>query len=100
MKRFDVYQVDPDATKQLVCIVQSEFVDGLNTKIVIPLLPRNLFKTVSKLNLTIMLNGQGYILATNEMAAIRHSDFHKKIGSLEAYHHEIISAIDFIFNGL
>lgn len=53
----------------------------------------------SRLNPELNFQGQDYILLTSELGAMHKKDLSKPLGNLELYHMEILTALDFLFQG-
>lgn len=100
MSRFDVYKL-PEPNTLLVVDVQADLLSYLKTRVVIPLLPYSLHKNeVAKdLKPVFEIDTMLYILSTSDIATIETNRLKHKIGNLKAYHFEITTALDFLFQG-
>ena len=98
MAQFDVCQFTPKgAAGPLVVDVQNSLFDALATRLVVPLyLLKAADKPIVRLNLVVELDGEKYLLAVQEMTAVRSKALGKKVASLADYRDQIIAAIDFL----
>lgn len=100
MPQFDVLPTTfPEAP--LVLDVQSDLLDSLNTRVVIPLEPAtNLPPQPSRLHPRVHIDGQPYILATAKLAAVHTGHLKPPVHSLAATHRQhVIEALDFLVHG-
>lgn len=100
MAQFDVYKNDNEQSKEFIPFfidVQSEFLDTLNTRMVIPL--SNDIKGLEKLNPKFEVEGQKLTLVTQDMASIPRDRLKHKVDSFLKHRDEIINAIDFMIVG-
>ena len=97
MARFDVHRLG-DATLVVNC--QSDLLDGLNTRAVVPLLPRDLVtKPIGRLNPEIEVDGEHLVMATQFIAAVPVRELGPKIASLQDRDAEVSAALDMLFIG-
>ncbi len=97
MAQFDVYRLPRGAGSVLVVDVQNKLFDGLATRVVAPLYPLSAKdKPILSLNPVVEIEGQHYLLAIQEMSALRVKSLGAKVASLEARRDEIVAAIDFL----
>jgi toxin CcdB len=89
------------ATFPLLLDVQSDLLDDLNTRVVIPLTRARDLSRKPMLHLTPVLNfgGASYVVMTPQLAAIARADLGEPIGSLATERHEILAAMDFLLTG-
>jgi len=82
--------------------VQSDLLDELNTRLVIPLSPHKILKqkNVTKLCPIIDIDEGCFVLLTHQMTTIPKSILKKEITSLENYRYEILGAIDLLLTGI
>lgn len=81
--------------------VQSTLLDGLNTRIVVPLLPAaEAPKPAERLNPVFLIGGERYVMVTQFMASVPVSEFKAKVGSLSHEHFTIKPAMDMLFDGV
>lgn len=81
--------------------VQNDLLEGLNTRVVIPLCLSSLIgkKPINNLSPQFEIQGISYILLTPQLAGIAISDLGPEIDNLSKYRLEIIKALDFLFTG-
>jgi len=105
MAQFDYYantDKDTNTTYPFIVDVQDVLLDGLNSRVVIPLTQlSNLVKSCPK-NLCpeITIEGKEYLLLTHQMASVTTRTLSNCEGSLAHIRTEIISAIDFLITGI
>lgn len=101
MARFDVY-LNPDKSEQsfipFYLDVQSEYIKGLQTRIVVPLWRAGeLVSGVEHLNPAFEVAGQSVVMDTPSLGAIPVSALAKKVDSLASEQIQIQNALDAIF---
>jgi toxin CcdB len=80
--------------------IQSELLDSLETRVVIPLEPiENGLGLVPKLNPVFTISGQPHALLTDLIGSIPVRDLGKPTGSLADHRYEILNALDFLVSG-
>ncbi len=105
MAQFDYYantDKDTNTTYPFIVDVQDVLLDGLNSRVVIPLAAlSNPVKSYPK-NLCpeIIIEGKEYSLLTHQMASVSTRTLSQYEGSLAHIRTEIISAIDFLITGI
>lgn len=98
MSRFDIYATTGHS--EYAIDVQSEFVDFLPTRLVIPLLEEHaISKRIPAIHLPIVVNGKTLYTVTNMMAAVPARQLRKRVGSAAHLSYDITSAIDFLLQG-
>jgi len=82
--------------------VQSNLLDALNSRVVIPLTPiENASKNYpTNLCPTIKIKNKGYALLTHQITSAPRSILKKAIGSAESSRNDIVSALDFVVTGI
>lgn len=104
MARFDVYP-NPGAhagTTPYLLNVQSELLDALDSRMVIPLRSMAHFAKVkipTRLTPVLTVQGQDYLLETPKMGAVPRRILKDAVASLAPAQDQIIGAIDFLFQG-
>lgn len=104
MARFDVY-ANPGAQAQstpYLLDVQSDLLDGLDSRMVIPLRSRDHFPQVklsTRLTPVLTINGQDYLLEVPKMGAVPVRILKTAIASLVTDQAQITAAMDFLFQG-
>lgn len=98
MARFDVYKLR--SGDGLVLDVQADLLDHLNTRVVVPLLPRSSAPMpAARLNPEFALEDGAYVMATQFLASVQHSELGPKTDDLNEKFAEITSALDMGFQG-
>jgi toxin CcdB len=104
MARFTVYDNSSDKNKSTPYLVdvQTDLLEGLSTRVVIPLRDAKQYKQV-KLPQDLLpqftIKGNKFILETPSMAAVPCSLLKKQVCSLKDQQNLIITAIDRLFHG-
>jgi toxin CcdB len=105
MAQFDYYvnaDKDTNRTYSFIVDVQDALLDGLNSRVVIPLTPLSSLEKSYPKNLCpeITIAGKEYSQFTYQMASVSTRDLSHCQGLLTHIRSEIISAIDFLFTGI
>jgi toxin CcdB len=104
MARFDVY-ANPGsqaATTPYLLDVQSDLLNGLDSRMVIPLRSLKHFPKVklsTRLTPIFTIEGQEYLLETPKMAAVPQRVLKSPLTSLVQSQDQITAALDFLFQG-
>lgn len=101
MARFDVYRF-ASKSAPLVVDVQSDILDGLNSRVVIPLAPttKAAREELPQLKPKIAISGKNYVLMTTDMAALPKSRLGAIVTNIEGAQRDAVSnALDFLFFG-
>jgi toxin CcdB len=101
LARFDVYP-HPDTLARkstpFLLDVQNEYIDSLESRIVIPLRAAALYKTrLRDLNPGFEILGKQVVLDTAAMAALPMRELNKCVANLQSHQEEIVAALDCIF---
>ena len=105
MAQFAVHRNKNPRTKiafPLLLDVQSDLLEALKTRVVIPLsrasvLARN---PLEQLMPILAVEGESYVLVTPQLAGIAHHELGPVIGSLAAQRDTILAAMDFLLTGI
>lgn len=98
MARFEVYA--NESGNGYLLDVQSDLLSGLNTRVVVPLLPKKSApKPAQRLNPEFVIEKSGVVMATQYMAAVPESELKSPICALDQHQHEISAALDMLFLG-
>ena len=98
MARYDVYE-NPTGVGYLV-EVQSDLLDGLQTRAVLPLVPHTPdLKVVRRLNPKLTIDGKEFALFTHLIATVPASRLGQTKMNMRAHDYEITSALDMLFQG-
>lgn len=104
MARFDVY-ANPGShatTTPYLLDVQSDLLDGLDSRMVVPLRSLRHFPKVKlspRLTPILTIQGEQFLLETPKMGAIPQRLLKSPVTSLEAEREQISAALDFLFQG-
>lgn len=104
MARFDVYANMGSYAKTTPYLldVQSDLLEGLESRMVIPLRSLNAFPKVKmsyRLTPIFSINGEDCLLETPKMAAVPRRLLKVPLASLNHEHEQITAALDFLFQG-
>ena len=104
MSQFSVYRNKSPRTKgafPLLVDVQSDLLEPLNTRVVIPMTksPALTRKPVSHLTPDVSFNGDRYLLMTPQLAGIGRAELGPHAGTLAEERQTILAAIDFLLTG-
>ena len=104
MARFDVY-ANPSGhatTTPYLLDVQSDLLDGLDSRMVIPLRRLKAFPKVklsTRLTPIFTIRGEGFLLETPKMGAVPYRALKSPVASLTQEQGQIMAALDFLFQG-
>ena len=80
--------------------IQSDFLDRLHTRLVVPLMPLDSFAApMERLNPVFEVAGRAYVGVFSEMAGVSQNLLGEVVDSAAERRHEIIDAIDFMIQG-
>jgi toxin CcdB len=104
MARFDLYRNRGAhaAAVPFLLDVQSDLLDGLDTRVVVPLRRRDRFPAAElpqQLTPVFEIDGQPCLMETPKLAAVPRAKLGPATGSLEHQRDRIIGALDFLFHG-
>ena len=98
MAKYDIYAGVGDIA--YVIDVQSELLDGLNSRVVIPLMAMDEAPLPARrLNPVFEIDGIDHVMVTQFMASVPASILKDAVGNLSSRHDEITNAIDMVFQG-
>ena len=98
MSRFEVYR-HPEGAGYLLD-VQADLLGNLNTRVVVPLMPRDAAPLPAKgLNPVFRIEGESVVMVTQFLAAVPASMLKKPILPLDVERDAIVSALDMLFQG-
>ncbi|MBC7699670.1 CcdB family protein [Aquabacterium sp.] len=99
MPRFCVH-ANPEGPGYLLD-VQANLLSHLNTRMVVPLLPKTSAPAPAQtLNPTFEIGGVAHVMVTQFMAAVPQKLLQAQVLSLEDRAHEVVSALDCLFQGV
>lgn len=99
MACFDIHALRAEA--RLVVDVQSDLLDGLKTRVVVPLLPREggLTTPAQRLNPVFVVEDRPLVFAAQFLAAVPMASLGPALGSLAEARDAIRDALDMVFTG-
>ncbi len=105
MEQFAVYKNENKNSKKTYPYfvdVQSDMLNELNSRIVIPLSSQKILNNlnVEKLCPVVEIDGSQFVLLTNQMTSVPCSILKTKVTNLEQYRWEILGAIDLLLTGI
>ena len=82
--------------------LQSDFLSGLNSRLVAPLTPADLLenKAPSHLCPIIKLQDEQFVVLTHQMASMPSKLLSQSIADMSEYRDELVGAIDFLITGI
>jgi toxin CcdB len=104
MPQFTIYKNINENTKDAcpyLLDVQNDLLEGLNTRVVIPMSPSSKIgkKPIGNLTPQFEIKGTLHTLLTPQLAGIAVADLGPVAGDLSEFRPEIIRALDFLFTG-
>ena len=97
MAQFDVHRLGDD----LVVNCQSDLLSELNTRAVVPLIPRaRAPKVAGRFNPVFTIDGQDLVMTTQFIGAVERNQLGKVVVSLADHSYEITGAIDVLTGGI
>jgi toxin CcdB len=101
MARFDVFQ-NPDASERphtpYFLDVQNDYIDGLDTRVVIPLRSEGAFGPRARdLNPLLQVAGDAVVLDTATLGAVPVSALRRPVLHLDAGRNDVLAALDTLF---
>jgi toxin CcdB len=105
MAQFDVYRNANPATRARIPYlldVQSDLLDPLATRVVVPLCKPEVLKgkLAERLNPVFEIEGSKLAMLTPELAGVSRKILGERIGNLSNEHHSIVAALDLLFTGI
>jgi len=106
MPQFSVHRnrnVETKARFPLLLDVQANLLDGLGTRVVVPLIPSNAATrrtAMQTLNPTVTVDDRDYLLATAQLAGIATRELGPPIADLSGQRPAIIAALDLLITGI
>jgi toxin CcdB len=80
--------------------VQTNLLDRLATRVVVPLIGKEYMTPARRLNPVFIIEDRHMVMATADLAAIRLRDIGDHVMSLELQRTDIIAALDFLMTGI
>ncbi|WP_376090112.1 CcdB family protein [Roseomonas sp. CCTCC AB2023176] len=101
MARFDVHSFPGGGRRGYLLDVQADLLDGIATRIVVPLLPPDATPVIMPdLNPTFAIATDRVVMATTQMASVPRRELGRTVGNLEAERDAITRALDLLLTGL
>jgi len=105
MAQFTVYRNRNPRTKgafPLLLDVQSDLLDELKTRIIVPLSRASSLTKhpLERLTPIVPFEGEAYLMLTPQLAGIARAELGPAIGSLAQHRSEILAAMDFLLTGI
>ena len=105
MAQFDVYRNANSATRARIPYlldVQSDLLDSLATRVVVPLCKPGILKgrLAERLNPVFEVEGRKMAMLAPELAGVSTKILGERIGNLSDERHSIIGALDLLFTGI
>jgi toxin CcdB len=103
MRQFDVFKSPSTASSKsapFLMVLQSDLTITRTTVVVAPLIAKRRLPEQSKLFPSFAVEGQHFVLAVNELAAIRQQTLREYVTNLAAHRDSIIAALDILFLGI
>lgn len=98
MAQFDIYRNRVEPGYLLDC--QADMLSGLSTRLVVPLLPPDYAPLASRrLNPTLRIAGEDFVLMTHFAAAIHERSLGEVVGSLASDYITVMNAFDVLLTG-
>lgn len=98
MARYDVYPGAPGRGLLLDC--QSDLLDQLGSRVVVPLIPLDRMEPIPRLNPLFTIHGQKLAMATHLIFAIPTERLQRPVANLETEHYTIVGALDVLLTGV
>lgn len=99
LAQFDVYRLNSSGTLVIDC--QSDLLEQLNTRLVVPLLPRDAAPMPARrLNPVFMIGGEDHVMVTQFAAAVERRELADVVFTLRDLSFEVIGALDVLISGV
>ncbi len=103
--QFDVYRNrNADSSKRYPFLldIQTELLEGLETRVVVPLAAKEQFagKALTRLMPLFKVKGKEVVAVTPQMAGIARRELGDLVGNLSQSRQEIVAALDFLLTGV
>ncbi|MGR8953336.1 MAG: CcdB family protein [Gammaproteobacteria bacterium] len=104
MKQYAVYENKNQKTQKSVPYllnIQADLLDGLQTCVVVPLIPADAgqLEPIGRLTPLFGIEGNFYLMLTPQLAGIAKRELGRTVADLSSARDEIIAAIDFLVTG-
>ena len=99
MSQYRVHHLVGDPEFDLVVVIQSDFYDFIDTRVVIPVRPQSPRQLNEIVNPVFELGGRQYALLTERMGTIPKSALGRQRGNLKTHSLEVSRAVDRLMTG-
>ena len=102
MAQFDIHRNAAAGAEDFPYLldIQSDFLDRLGTRLVVPLMPLARDGTpIERLNPRFEIEGEAHVGVFTEMAGVSRNLLGEVVDSAAASRHEIVAAVDFMIQG-
>jgi len=97
--QFDVHRLRSTETLAVDC--QADLLDALNTRFVVPLVPRaSAFVPAQKLNPLFSIDGSEYVMVTQFAASVPRRELGEVVATLSDRSFEVVAALDVLISGV
>lgn len=102
MAQFDVHRNATGAHPPYLLVVQSDLLQGLDTVVVVPLIPAAMLgdRPIRGLYPVFTIGGETLVMLTAQIAGVSPAVLGERVASLAACRHEIIGALDILITGV
>lgn len=105
MTQFTVYKNKNPHTREVVPFlldIQNDLLNGLETRVVVPLRPASALKgkTLKTLTPLSVIEGESFVMLTPQLAGIPKSELGAPVAQVQQNRAEIIAAIDLLVTGV
>jgi toxin CcdB len=98
MAQFDVHRGRLDNSLLLDC--QSDLLDVIGTRFVIPLLPTGVAQQTNRLHPIVEISGERMLVSTHLASAVSCDELGPVVASLADQRYEILNALDMLITGI
>jgi toxin CcdB len=102
-RQFDVFanpNIQGRRWRPFVVAIQSQFLARFRTRVIVPLVPKNEIKPVSRLNPVVAIEGKEFYFHPVELAHIPTELLREHVANLDADRDRLVAAIDIVFTGI
>ncbi|MEL6663257.1 MAG: CcdB family protein [Pseudomonadota bacterium] len=99
MANYPVHQLIGDVEFDLVVVIQSDFYDFIDTRVVIPIRPQSSSHLDELINPTLEFDGRAHVLLAERTGTIPTTALGSRRGDLKRYSVEISRALDRLMTG-
>jgi toxin CcdB len=102
MTRYDVFANPFPRSRErqpLLVVLQSDLLAGLDTVVVAPLESAASGSHADRLNPPVVVDGESFVIVTQEAVAVRRAVLGAARGSLAGEHDKIVAALELLFIG-